>query len=204
MDEQKYLKLREYAKLLAECKTARLTGTRGADEIYKLQILDCIPSVKFLPEAGRVIDVGTGGGLPGIIYGIMRPELEIILLDSINKKCEAVAKIINELEIKNVKIICSRSEDYAKLQREKFNFACARAVAEAVLTAEILSPFVKVGGKLLTFKGAKVYDEISTMKNKLNILGLSEPEINFYDENNNSSKCILIWNKIKPCKLKHK
>ena len=66
--------LYKYAQLLADCKRARLTGTRGADDIYNLQILDCIESLKYLPDTGKIIDVGTGGGLPGIVWAVYRPD----------------------------------------------------------------------------------------------------------------------------------
>ncbi|MBQ2617330.1 MAG: class I SAM-dependent methyltransferase, partial [Synergistaceae bacterium] len=105
--------LYRYAELLASCTRARLTGTRGADEIFTLQVMDCIPSLEFLPENGRVIDVGSGGGLPGIVWAVYRPDLSVTLLDSINKKCAAVHEIIDALNITNVEVVCSRSEDHA-------------------------------------------------------------------------------------------
>ncbi|MBR1486785.1 MAG: 16S rRNA (guanine(527)-N(7))-methyltransferase RsmG [Synergistaceae bacterium] len=191
----------KYAQLLANCTRARLVGTRGAEEVFNLQVLDCEPSVEFLPPSGKVIDVGSGGGLPGIVWAVYRPDLEIILLDSVNKKCEATSEIIRELEIKNVNVVCSRSEDFAKLHREEFDLAASRAVASAGITAELLSPLVKVGGKILTFKGEKVHDEISEVENKWQKLGLSKPSLNFYgkQEDENSSKCLLTWEKISPC-----
>ena len=197
MNQQKST-LYKYAQLLADCKRARLTGTRGADEIYNLQILDCIESLKYLPESGQVIDVGTGGGLPGIVWAVYRPDLKITLLDSINKKCEAVQEIINALGLSNVKIICSRSEDFARSNREAFNLAGAKALASAGVTAELLSPLVKLNGHVITFKGEKVHDEISEVNDKWLKLGLSKPELNFYDEAN-SSKCLVVWQKVKPC-----
>ena len=190
--------LYKYAELLANCRRARLTGTRGAEEIFNLHVLDCEFSLEFLPETGKIIDVGSGGGLPGIVWAVYRPELEIILLDSVNKKCEAMQEIINELEIKNIKVICSRSEDFAALNREKFDLAGARALASAGVTAELLSPLVKVGGKILTFKGEKVHEELSEVNNKWRRLGLDKPSLNFYG-GENSSKCVLIWGKILPC-----
>ena len=188
----------KYAELLDSCKIARLTGTRGAEEIYKLQVLDCLESVKFLPVSGSVIDVGTGGGLPGIVWAVYRPDLEITLLDSIAKKCNALTEIVNSLEIKNIKIVCSRSEDFAKIQREKFDLAAAKAVASAGVTAELLSPLVKVKGHLMTFKGEKIQDEISEVKNQWYKLGLKNPAINFYENN----KCVVTWEKIMPCSKK--
>lgn len=191
--------LYKYAQLLAECKRARLTGTRGADEIYNLQILDCLESLKYLPDTGKIIDVGTGGGLPGIIWALGRPDLSVVLLDSINKKCEAVQDIINDLGIQNVSVICSRSEDFARSNREEFTLAGAKALASAGVTAELLSPLVKVGGKLITFKGERVHDELSEVSNNWPRLGLSKPEINYYGDTENSSKCLVIWQKVKTC-----
>ena len=190
--------LYKYAELLADCKRVRLTGTRGADEIYELQILDCIESVKYLPDTGDVIDVGTGGGLPGVVWAVYRPDLKITLLDSINKKCEAVNEIINALGLSKVKIICSRSEDFARVNRESFDMAGAKALASAGVTAELLSPLVKVGGRVITFKGEKVHDELSEVNDKWQKLGLSKPEINFYGDEN-SSKCLVTWQKVKSC-----
>ena len=193
--------LYKYAGLLNSCTRARLVGTRGTDEIFNLQVSDCEASLDFLPESGKVIDVGSGGGLPGIVWAVCRPDLEITLLDSINKKCEAVREIVEALEIKNVSVICSRSEEFANLNREKFDLAGARALASAGVTAELLSPLVKVGGKILTFKGEKVHDEISGAENQWHKLGLKKPSLNFYGDEN-SSKCLLIWEKISPCPKK--
>ncbi|MBQ7594055.1 MAG: 16S rRNA (guanine(527)-N(7))-methyltransferase RsmG [Synergistaceae bacterium] len=188
--------LYRYAELLASCNRARLVGTRGAKEIYNLQVKDCESSLEFLPSSGRVIDVGSGGGLPGVVWAVHRPDLEVTLLDSVNKKCEAVREILAELEIPNVSVICSRSEDFARSNRESFDLAGARALASAGVTAELLSPLVKVGGKILTFKGEKVHDELETIGEKWKMLGLSKPEINFYG---GESKCIVTWEKVKPC-----
>lgn len=190
--------LYRYAELLASCKRARLTGTRGTDEIFALQVEDCMPSLEFLPEKGRVIDVGSGGGLPGIVWAVYRPDLSVTLLDSVMKKCGAVKEIVDELEIRNVEVVCERSEDYAKTHREIFDMAGARALSSAGVTAELLSPLVKIGGKILTFKGEKVNDEISAVNGKWKILGLSEPSMKFYG-GDDSSRCILTWEKVKKC-----
>ena len=190
--------LYRYAELLASCTRARLTGTRGADEIYALQVEDCLPSLEFLPAKGRVIDVGSGGGLPGVVWAVHRPDLRVTLIDSVKKKCDAVKEIIDELGIRNVEIVCERSEDYARTHREVFDMAGARALSSAGVTAELLSPLVKPGGMLLTFKGEKVNDEVSAVNVKWNILGLSEPSMKFYG-GDDSSRCILTWQKVKKC-----
>ena len=188
--------LYKYAELLDECKIARLTGTRGAEEIFNLQISDCEPSLNFLPKSGKIIDVGSGGGLPGIVWAVERPNLSVTLLDSIAKKCEAVQEIIGALGLQNVHVECSRSEDYARANREVFDMAGARALSSAGVTAELLAPLVRKGGKVLTFKGEKVHDELSEVKGKWAMLGLSEPSLNFYG-GEDSSRCIVIWEKLK-------
>ena len=188
--------LYRYAELLASCTRARLTGTRGTDEIYSLQVEDCLPSLEYLPESGQVIDVGSGGGLPGVVWAVYRPELNVTLLDSVNKKCEAVREILSELEIPNVKVICARSEDFALTHREAFDLAGARALASAGVCAELLSPLVKTGGHVLTFKGEKVHDEISKVEDKWGALGLSKPSLHFYG---GESKCIVLWEKLRKC-----
>ena len=194
--------LTQYAELLAGCVSVRLTGTRDAEEIFNTHIQDGIESLKFLPQdaGSEIIDVGSGGGLPGIVWAVCRPDLNIILLDSIGKKCRAAQEIIEKLKLNNIKAICSRSEDFAKLNsnRERFDLACARAVADAGVTAELLSPLVKVHGNLMTFKGTKLEQELSQVNHKWRSLGLSEPEINYYG-GEGSSKSILIWRKISKC-----
>ena len=188
--------LYKYAGLLSECTRARLTGTRGTDDIYTLQVMDCLPSLEFLPSSGKVIDVGSGGGLPGIVWAVYRPDLQVILLDSIGKKCEAVRNIVISLGISNIDVICSRSEDFARVNREAFDLAGARALASAGVCAELLSPLVKVGGHAITFKGEKVHEEISEVGEKWGKLGLAKPALKFYGGN---AKCILSWEKIKHC-----
>ena len=195
MNPQKSI-LYRYAELLAACTRARLTGTRGTDEIYTLQVEDCIPSLEYLPESGKVIDIGSGGGLPGIVWAVFRPDLSVTLLDSVSKKCEAVREIVSSLGISNVEVVCARSEEYAAVHRESYVLAGARALASAGVCAELLSPLVRVGGKILTFKGEKVHEEISEVSDKWGMLGLSKPALHFYG---GESKCILVWEKVKKC-----
>ena len=89
--------LTQYAELLASCVSVRLTGTRDADEIFNTHIQDGIESLKFLPQdaGSEIIDVDSGGGLPGIVCAVCRPDLNIILLDSIGKKCRNFAFFIS-------------------------------------------------------------------------------------------------------------
>lgn len=192
--------LLRYAELLASCATVRLTGTRAARDLYELHVRDCLASVPFLPASGRAIDVGSGGGLPGVPWAICRPELEVVLLDSVGKKCRALEEIVGALGLSNVEIVCGRSEDVAKARRETFDLACARAVASAGATAELLSPLVRPGGTLLTFKGPKLEGELAEVGARWGRLGLRAPLIVPYDmTGEGSSRCLVLWEKRAPC-----
>lgn len=190
--------LTRYAELLSGCLSARLTGTRGTEELYDLHIRDCLESVPLLPASGPVIDVGSGGGLPGVVWAVCRPDLMVVLLDSVAKKCRAVEEIVRALGLRNVELLCERSEDTARTRRETFSLAAARAVARAGVAAEYLSPLVAVGGRLLTFKGPKVGEELGEVRGRWRRLGLAEPVVRPYGPEE-SSRCFVTWEKAAPC-----
>lgn len=191
-------KLRRYVELLVKAnETARLTGPSDTETLWNDHVADCAAAVVLLPRGGSVIDVGTGGGLPGIVWAIARPDLEFTLLDSVAKKIAQVDKISLLLGLKNVKTVCARSEDYAKERGEKFVVATARAVTAAGVLAELLVPFVKIGGRIICFKGPKVAEELEVVGNKWTRLGLASPKLTPYSCGCSEKKhFLLIWEKI--------
>lgn len=190
--------LRRYVKLLIDAnETVRLTGPSDENTLWNHHILDCAAALPFIPDTGRLIDVGTGGGLPGIVWAVCKPQLKVTLLDSIMKKCNRVQQIILNLGLNNVTIVCSRSEDYARLHREIFHAASARAVSEAGVLAEYLSPLVQVKGRLIAFKGPKAAKEIENADGKWGSLGLSPPTLASYDLVD-KKRFLVIWSKIAP------
>lgn len=189
-------KLRHYVSLLSAAnETARLTGPSDTETLWNSHILDCASALPLLPKEGKVIDVGTGGGLPGLVWAICRPELKVTLLDSITRKCIQVEKISTALGLKNVTVVCSRSEDYAKEHREKFHAATARAVCASGILAEYLAPFVRLKGKAISFKGPKVTEELEEVGNKWRELGFSSPRLTPYTLGD-MKRFFLIWDKI--------
>ena len=190
--------LRRYADLLASYRSARLTGTRDAGEIYDLHIRDSLYSIELLPQAGEIIDVGSGGGLPGMVWAICRPDLEVTLLDSMRKKCRAMTEIAAALSLKNVSVTWARCEEFSAAARERYALASARALAHVGIVAEYLSPLVARGGKAMAFKGPKGLKELEEVGNKWSIIGLSNPQILPYGDDRNFNYNFVIWEKISP------
>ena len=198
--EQKWedsFQLRRYADLLASYDAARLTGSRDAGELYDLHIRDSLHSVTLLPKAGKVIDVGSGGGLPGIVWAICRPDLNVTLLDSVRKKCRAMSEIAAALSLCNVSVVWARCEEHALKEREGYVFASARALAHAGVVAEYLSPLVARGGEIMTFKGPKGLKELEEIGDRWEAIGLSSPAIMPYGSDDRDY-FFVIWEKISP------
>ena len=120
-----------------------------------------------------LIDVGTGAGFPGVCLKILFPELNITLMDSLDKRIKFLDEVIATLGLKKITTVHARVEDAAKTSeyRECFDFASARAVASLPVLSEYCLPFVKVGGSFIAYKSEKVLEEISISANALNVLG---------------------------------
>ena len=133
-------------------------------------------------DVKKIMDVGTGAGFPGIPLKIFKPNLEIFLLDSLNKRVEFLKKVVAELDLKNMICLHGRAEDFAREKnfREQFDLAISRAVARLNILAEYCLPFVKVGGNFAAMKGKNFREEISEAKNAVKILGGGD--INFAEK----------------------
>jgi 16S rRNA (guanine527-N7)-methyltransferase len=196
-------KLRRYAELLASYAAARLTGSRDVEELYNLHVRDSLYSVPLLPKAGKVIDVGSGGGLPGMVWALCRPDLSVTLLDSARKKCRALSEMAKELKLENVSVIWGRCEEHALVARETYALVEARALAHTGVLAEYLSPLAAPGGRLLAFKGPKGLEELEELTeagNKWDELALSSPDLIPYGPQDRSY-FFVIWKKKAPCPL---
>jgi len=196
--EQKFsAQLRCYSNLLASYDAVRLTGSRDAGELYDLHVRDSLHSVALLPQAGKIIDVGSGGGLPGMVWAICRPDLYITLLDSARKKCRAMTEIAETLALPNVSVVWARCEEHAVKERESYAFASARALAHAGIVAEYLSPLVMRGGKIAAFKGPKGVKELEEIGDRWKTIGLSRPAVIPYG-GEDRNYFFVVWEKIFP------
>ncbi|WP_070110109.1 16S rRNA (guanine(527)-N(7))-methyltransferase RsmG [Synergistes jonesii] len=191
-------KLRRYVELLIKAnELARLTGPSDEETLWNAHIIDCAYALPLLPERGSAIDVGTGGGLPGIVWAVCRKELKVTLLDSISRKCAQLERIAGLMALGNVTVVCSRSEDYAKKSGANYDVAAARALCSAGILAEYLAPFVKRKGRLIAFKGPKAREELDAVGGKWGRLGLSQPEPVHY-RLADMDRYFVIWEKASP------
>ena len=126
-----------------------------------------------------MIDIGTGAGFPGIPLAIMMPDTNFTLIDSLNKRIHFLEIVIDELQLKNVRLFHGRAEDYGKDNnfREQFDFCVSRAVAPLPTLLEFCSPFIKVDGNLLLYKSKKSEDEMREAKHALSELNCTISDI---------------------------
>lgn len=159
-----YGKLEIYADFLVKYnENVNLTAITDGREIFVKHFLDSILLLKYvdIPSNSSIIDVGTGAGFPSVPMKIYRPDLKITLLDSLNKRINFLQQLCERTQI-DAEFIHGRAEDYGKESqyREKFDFSCARAVANLSVLSEYCIPFVKIGGYFLSMKGPnEIIDE---------------------------------------------
>lgn len=181
-DDKKYEQFMVYKDLIKEWnEKINLTAITEDEEIVKKHFIDSIKCFKFdaVKEASNLIDVGTGAGFPGIPIGVMRPEMNIVLLDSLNKRINFLNLVCEKLQLKNIKAIHGRAEDFAREKgyREKFDVAISRAVANMAVLSELCIPYVKVNGFFVALKGPSIDEELSEAKNAISVLGGKLKEI---------------------------
>ena len=158
-----------------------LTNITDPEEFRVKHILDSLMCVDFqeFQRAERVIDVGTGGGFPGIPLAVYAPEKNFTLLDSLNKRLKIIRELAGEMEISNISLVHGRAEDVARTRehREIYDICVSRAVSNLSTLAEYCLPFIKVGGYLLAYKGPGAEEEAKEAAKALKTLGGSLLEI---------------------------
>jgi 16S rRNA (guanine527-N7)-methyltransferase len=161
--------------LLAWNARINLTAIRDPDAVETLHFVDSVAGLAALPaeEGLLVVDVGTGGGLPGLALRIARPDLRLTLLDSVAKKTRVLGEICRALGLDDVAVLTARAEDVGRdpAWRERWDVALSRALGTVVVVAELCLPLVRVGGLVLAWKKRDVDDEILAAGRGVSILG---------------------------------
>ena len=165
-----------YYEMLVEWNEfMNLTAITEYDEVMKKHFIDSISLIKAydVTKSASVIDVGTGAGFPGLALKIAYPNLQVTLLDSLNKRIQFLNEVITKLGLEGVETIHGRAEDFAKpgKLREKYDLCVSRAVANLSTLSEYCLPFVKVGGHFISYKSEKITEEMSAAGNAIKLLG---------------------------------
>lgn len=165
-----------YYRMLVETnKVMNLTAITELGEVIDKHFVDSvsIAKVKDMTDSIRVLDLGTGAGFPGIPLKIVFPQLEIVLLDSLNKRIKFLNTVIEELDLSGITALHGRAEDYAKNSdyREQFDLCVSRAVANLSTLSEYCLPFVKQGGQFIPYKSGKASEELTAASKAISILG---------------------------------
>lgn len=144
----------------------------------------------------RILDIGTGAGFPGMILAIMHPKIEVTLLDSNNKKLKFLELLAEKINVKNIKIVHERAEEYVNRERQKFDVVTSRAVSDLEILSELSIPFLKIGGYFIPLKG-KIDDELNRSKEIIKNLGGNIKNIFNYELiKENSTRNIILIEKI--------
>jgi len=151
-----------------------LTTITEPQQIVLKHFVDSLMLSKFENLSGKkLIDIGTGAGLPGMVLGIFESGLDVTLMDSRAKKIMFLDEVITKLNLKNVKTISARAEDFAKKTglRESFDIAVSRAVASLPVLCEYALPYVKTGGVFAAYKSGAYNEELETAQKVIEVLG---------------------------------
>lgn len=191
----------EYMNLLLEWnEKINLTAITEPEEVILKHFIDSLTINKYIEKNKSIADVGTGAGFPGIPLKIYRPDLNVTLVDSLNKRINFLNEVIVKLDLKDINTVHSRIEDFGKDKkyRESFDYVTARAVANLTTLSEYLIPISKVTGKCICMKGNDVKEEIKDSEKAINVLGGKITKVDeFKLPNSDISRNVIIIDKVR-------
>ena len=196
-DETALDRFETYHRLLAEWnERMNLTAITDPLEVAEKHFADSLAALPYLKPGMRIIDVGTGAGFPGVPLLIMMPELRLTLADSLQKRLTFLDVLLRELGL-TAALVHGRAEDLGqnKLYRERYDVALSRAVANLPVLLELTTPFVRVGGSAIAYKG-DAGEELESAKSAAFLLHVKLRSVDL--DPNLGKRCLIFADKIAP------
>ena len=167
----------KYAEILAVQGVGRgLIGPREVDRLWERHLVNSALMLPRVPQAATVADVGSGAGLPGLVWAITRPDLQVTLIEPLLRRSTFLDEVVQSLELDNVTVLRARAEDVT----QTFDVVTARAVAALPKLSNWCMPLVTPGGSFLALKGKSAADELAKSRSTLKRLGATSVEITNY------------------------
>ena len=199
-------KLNIYYEFLVESNEKfNLTSITNIDDVYVKHFADCMLGVSFYMHNATVCDIGTGAGFPGVVLKIIRPDLKITLVDSLNKRIGFLNELIKKLKLNDITAIHARAEDKSFKDKylNTFDYVVARAVASLPTLTEYCLPFVRIGGKFIAYKSENIENEVNNAQQCIKILGGSAIKMHRIALTDDINRNLLIVDKIKTTSEKY-
>ena len=174
LSEKQYEQFIKYMRLVQEWnEKINLTAIVEPRDVILKHFVDSLTICKELQKNKTLADIGTGAGFPGIPVKILRPDLDITLIDSLNKRVNFLTMVIEALKLEKIIALHGRIEDFGKNKkyREKFDYVTSRAVANLSTLSEYMIPLVKIGGKCICMKGSNIDEELKNAEKAIKTLG---------------------------------
>lgn len=205
--EEKAEKLFEYMKLILEWnEKINVTAVKDELEFVEKHFIDTLKVNQLLQtNSERILDIGTGAGIPGIPLKIYYPEKKFTLIDAVNKKVNVVNDVIEKLKLDKIEALHIRAEDLAQdvNYREQFDIVITRAVSKLVTISEYMLPFLKIGGTAICMKGPNIEEEIKTAEKAISVLGGKIEKIQNFMINDEFERNLIVIKKIRKTENKY-
>ena len=194
-----------YELLVEKNKVMNLTGITEWDDVMLRHYIDSLSIAEIFDLSnfeGKVLDLGTGAGFPGIPLKILFPNLKITLFDSLNKRIKFLQEVIDACGLTSIEAVHGRAEEFGRNSsyRENYDLVVSRAVANISTLSEYCLPFVKVGGNFISYKTENIEEEISESGNAISLLGGRVSEVKHFKLfESDMDRALLKIEKVKPC-----
>ena len=183
--------------MVKQNEVMNLTGITEDAAVAKLHLLDSLTVLSCGNLSGKsIIDVGCGAGFPGVPLAIACPDAKVTLLDSLGKRMKWLESVLPTLGV-SAECVTARAEEAVASRRESYDFATSRAVARLNILLELTAPYVKIGGAVLSMKGAAAKEELAECKNAISKLGLKLEEVREFPIDG-TAHAVIVLRKVKP------